>query len=56
MATRQWNKLAEMAEAAEEALRERLEDADPEVREMARCLLDDIRGSREFKELLRELD
>ena len=52
LAVRQWNKLADMGEAAEGALQQRTEDADPEVRDMARCLLEDIRGSRELKELL----
>ncbi len=56
MATRQWNKLAEVARAAEEVLRERLEDRDAEVREMSRIILQDVEGSKELEELLRGLE
>lgn len=56
LATKQWNKLAELGEAAEKALQARLEDGNSEVKEMARCLLDEIRSSRELDELLRSLE
>jgi len=55
IATRQWDKVLTCGDAAVPLLEERARDADPEVREEARWLLDEMRSARELEELLRGL-
>jgi len=54
IATRQWAKVAELGEEAEQTLRELLSHADREVREEAGWILEQIESARELESLLKD--
>ena len=56
IAVRKWDKLAELGAAAEGPLTARLRDEDPEVREGAQWILNELKSARELDSLFKSLE